>query len=90
MKSHITLPRLCACTFGQSIGIVLVQLSNFLYGNELRWVAEYKSLGCYLTRDFVDNRDLKRQARAIYSRGNMIVRKFSTCSVDVKNQLVRS
>ena len=25
---------------------------------------------CYITSDFVDDRDLKRQARAIYSRGN--------------------
>ena len=63
---------------------------QFLYGNELRWVDEYKYLGCYLTSDFVDDRDLKRQARAIYSRGNITVRKFSTCSVDVKNQLFRS
>ena len=63
-------------------------VKQFLYGNELRWVDEYKYLGCYITSDFVDDRDLKRQARAIYSRGNMIVRKFSTCSVDVKNQLL--
>ena len=61
-----------------------------LYGHELRWVDEYKYLGCYLMSDFVDDRDLKRQTRAIYSRGNMIVRKFSTCFVDVKNQLFRS
>ena len=38
----------------------------------------------------MDDRDLKRQARAIYSRRNMIVRKFSTCSVDVKSKLFRS
>ena len=56
-------------------------VKQFLYGNELRWVDKYKYLGCYLTSDFADDRDLKRQARAIYSRGNMIVRKFSTCSV---------
>ena len=62
-------------------------VKQFLYGNELRWIDEYR---CYITSDFVDDRDLKRQARAIYCRGNMIVRKFSTCSVDVKNQLFRS
>ena len=65
-------------------------MQQFLYGNELRWVDEYKYLGCYITSDFVDDRDLKRQARAIYYRGNVIVRKFSTCSIDVKNQLFRS
>ena len=62
-------------------------VKQFLYGNQLRWVDEYKHQGCYITSDFVDDRDLKRQARATYSRGNMIVHKFSTCSVDVKNQL---
>ena len=41
-------------------------VKQFLYGNELRWVDEYKYLGCYITSDFVDDRDLKRQARAIY------------------------
>ena len=55
-------------------------VKQFLYGNELRWVDEYKYLGCYITSDFVGDRDLKRQARAIYCRGNMIVCKFSTCS----------
>ena len=32
----------------------------------------------------------RRQVRAIYCRGNMIIRKFSKCSVNVKNQLFRS
>ena len=59
-------------------------VKQFLYGNELCWVDEYKYMGCYITSDFVDDRGLKRQTRAIYCRGNMIVRKFSTCSVDVK------
>ena len=64
----------------------IAQVKQFLYGNQLRWVDKYTYLGCYITSDFVDDGDLKRQARAIYSRGNMIVRKFLTCSVDV-NQL---
>ena len=51
-------------------------VKQFLYGNALRWVDEYKYLGCYLMSDFADDRDLKRQARAIYSRGNMIVLSF--------------
>ena len=36
-------------------------VKQFLYGNELRWVDEYKYLGCYLTSDFVDDRYLNRQ-----------------------------
>ena len=38
---------------------------QFLYRNELRLVDEYRYLGCYITSDFVDDRDLKRKARAI-------------------------
>ena len=64
----------------------IAQVKHFLYGNQLRWVDEYRYLGCYITSDFVDDGDLKRQARAIYCRGNMIVCNFLTCSVDV-NQL---
>ena len=60
---------------------------RFLYGH---WVDGYKHLGCYIRSDFIDDRDLKDQARAIYSRSNMIVGKFSHCSVDFKNQLSRS
>ena len=60
---------------------------RFLYGH---WVDGYKYLGYYIRSDFIDDRDLKDQARAIYSRSNMIVRKFSNCSVDFKNQLSRS
>ena len=37
---------------------------------------------------FVDDGDIKSQAKVIYSRGNMTVCKFSNCSLlDVKNQL---
>ena len=33
---------------------------------------------------------IKRQVGASYCRGNMIIQKFSKCSVDVNNQLFRS
>ncbi len=46
-----------------------------------------KYLGCYMTDDMSDNLDLQRQLRSIYSRGNMLLRKFSHCSYDVKIQL---
>ena len=87
MKSHIMLPRLFACTFGPKHMYHIGPFERFLYGH---WVDGYKYLGCYITSDFIDDRDLEDQARAIYSRSNMIVRKFSNCSVDFKNQLSRS
>ena len=85
MKSHIMLPRLFACTFVHMYHTG--PFERFLYGH---WVDGYKYLGCYITSDFIDDRDLEDQARAIYSRSNMIVRKFSNCPVDFKNQLSRS
>ena len=65
-------------------------VKQFLYGSELNWVDAYKYLGCFITSDLKDDRDIRRQVRAIYCRGNMIIRKFSKCSVGVKNQLFRS
>ena len=65
-------------------------VKQFLYGSELNWVDVYKYLGCLITSDLKDDRDTRRQVRAIYCRGNMIIRKFTKCSVDVKNQLFRS
>ena len=65
-------------------------VKQFLYGSELNWVDAYKYLGCFITSDLKDDRDIRRQVIAIYCRGNMIIRKFSKCSVDVKNQLFRS
>ena len=48
---------------------------RFLYRH---WIDEYKYLGCYNTSDYIDDRDLKHQARAIYSWSNMIVLSFQT------------
>ena len=68
---NVMLLRLFACTFGQT--------PKHMYRDE------YKYLGCYITSGFIDDRDLKCRARAIYSRGNMMVRKFSDHLVNVKN-----
>ena len=37
-----------------------------------------------------DNRDIQRQVRSIYARGNMLINKFRHCSSDVKLQLFKS
>ena len=33
-------------------------VKQFLYENELRWVDEYRYLGCYIMSDFIDDRAL--------------------------------
>ena len=48
-------------------------VKQFLYGSELKWVDVYKYLGCFITSDLKDDRDIRRQVRAIYCRGNMII-----------------
>ncbi len=62
----------------------------FLYNKELKWVKEHKYLGIFITSDQSDTRDIRRQLRALYARGNILVRKFGKCSPDVKLQLFRS
>ena len=47
-------------------------VKQFLYGSKLSWVDVYKYLGCFITSDLKDDRDIRRQARAIYCRGIMI------------------
>ena len=58
-------------------------VKQFLYGNELNWFDVCKYLGCFITSDLEDDRDIKldvrRQVTAIYCRGNMIIRKFCGC-----------
>ena len=56
---------------------------RFLYRH---WVDEYKYLGCYNTSDYIDDRDLKHQAGAIYSWSNMIVISFQT----IQQMLIRT
>ena len=63
-----------------------------MYVNDkpLKWVDEHKYLGIFITNVFNDNRDVKRQMRALYGRGNVIISKFRHCTDDVKVQLFKS
>ena len=51
---------------------------------------EVKYLGHVLTDDWMDDRDVYRQRCKIYAQANMLLRKFSMCSVDVKCSLFRA
>jgi exonuclease III len=61
-----------------------------LYGNYLSLVDEHKYLGYYFTSDTSDVRDMKRQLRSIYCKGNILCRHFYKCCDIVKLQLFRS
>ena len=51
---------------------------------------ELKYLGHIISEDLTDDSDIQRQCRKIYAQANMLLRKFSLCSVNVKCALFRS
>ena len=62
----------------------------YLNGRVLKWVVEHKYLGIFISNDSSDARDITRQIRSTYSRGNVLISKFRMCSDEVKVQLFRS
>ena len=61
-----------------------------LCGTHLRFVDEVKYLGHIISSDLSDYSDMNRAKRAVYARGNSLVRKFGACSEEVKIALFRS
>ena len=49
-----------------------------------------KYLGHFITQDLTDDKDIERQCRQIYVQGNIIIRKFYMCSLDVKVKLFKT
>ena len=54
------------------------------------YVQKYKYLGSVMFNDLPDDGDVQRQIRAMYSRANMLVRKFGKCNEEIKKQLFRT
>lgn len=66
-------------------------LPNFyLNGIALTEVASFKYLGYIFTNDLTDDADIDRQRRKIFVQGNIILRKFRMCSIDVKVTLFKT
>ena len=51
-----------------------------LSGNNRKYVVNHKYLGVQLTANYKDDSDIRQQCRNVYSRGNMLIRNFKTCS----------
>ena len=49
-----------------------------------------KYLGHFLTCEYIDDIDIRRQCRVLNVRGNLLFRKFDMCSVPVKLKLFNS
>ena len=59
---------------------------------KLEYVQQIKYFGVnvILTNAFKDDMDIARQLRSLYASYNIILRKFSSCSISVKIQLLES
>lgn len=64
--------------------------SMFLNSTKLPWVQDHKYLGYFFSTVSGDAKDMKRQISYIYSKGNVLVRKFSKCKEDIKVTLFKS
>jgi len=64
---------------------------NFVLGaDSLIFVNMYKYLGHVLTNDLHDDDDMLKQMNVLYGRTDMLIRRFSKCSVPVKLCLFKS
>ena len=61
-----------------------------LDGNTLDYEDQIKYLGVVLSSDCKDDNDISRQVRCLYASANTILRKFASCSIPVKLQLLES
>ena len=61
-----------------------------LGGRTLDYVSSYRYLGCIISDVLTDELDIKRTIRGIYTRSNILIRKFNFCSFTVKQQLFQS
>ena len=62
----------------------------YLNGNSLELVHKYKYLGHMMCSDNSDDDAIYSQTRALYARGNAIVKHFKHCSEEVKILLFKT
>jgi hypothetical protein len=61
-----------------------------LNGNELKNVCTFKYLGHVINSDLNDDEDIERERRAMAVRSNMLARRFTRCTVEVKITLFKA
>ena len=67
-----------------------VRPNIYLCGEMLEFVNKHKYLGNIITSNLSDEEDIQREMRSMYSRGNLLLRKFSFCSEEIKITLFRT
>ena len=65
----------------------LKMVSIYLNGVKLQYVDSIKYLGVHISDTLNDHNDIIRHGRFLYAKGNLLCRKFSMCSNNVKHKL---
>jgi len=61
-----------------------------LGGRDLKIVQSVKYLGHLLNNEFTDDDDISRQCRVLYAQGNILLRKFFMCTLEVKLKMFKT
>ena len=61
-----------------------------LDGIALHFVSEFKYLGHIINNEFSDDDDIKREVRNLFTRTNILIRRYSKCSLAVKLNLFKA
>ena len=63
--------------------------SFYMQNDLLQFVTVYKYLGVLINQNMTDDDEMLQRMRDIYATGNMIIRKFGNCSVQIKIQMYK-
>ena len=61
-----------------------------LMGEVLSYVEEFPYLGHTITPDLCDDKELLKRMRNLYAIGNALVRKFSSCNLEIKRLMFKT
>jgi len=56
----------------------------------LTFVSQFKYLGHIIEHSFSDDADISRELKSLFTRTNLLIRRFARCTSDVKVKLFRS
>ena len=69
----------------------LLKVPDFILSDNVLSVTDVtKYLGCLISDNCCDDKDILRAVRSLYARGNFLISKFRNCTSDVKSKLFKS
>ena len=79
----------CMCVKPKGCRSLLIP-DLFLGGQVLNFTDCKKYLGAFICDNLSDDKDIKRQIRSVYTKGNLLIKKFRNCTSEVKVKLFKS